>query len=59
MVNKALLSLAAVVLFAVFGTGVLVGMQVGGLGGSTPVEAGPQATETPAQTDTAGYNKLT
>jgi uncharacterized protein YkwD len=40
MVNKALLSLAAVVLFAVFGTGVLVGMQVGGVGGdASPVGA--------------------
>jgi len=44
MVNKALLSLAAVVLFAVFGTGVFVGMQVGGLGGGGPAEA--TATET-------------
>lgn len=54
MVNKALLSLGAVVLFAVFGTGVLVGMQVGGLGGGGPAEAtpetGPQATDTPGGT---------
>jgi len=42
MVNKAFLSLAAVVLFAVFGTGVFVGMQVGGLSGDAP---GPAATD--------------
>ena len=50
MVNKAFLSLAAVVLFAVFGTGVFVGMQVGGVTGDSPA-AGPQATDTPAQSD--------
>ncbi|MDS0258285.1 hypothetical protein NDI56_02540 [Haloarcula sp. S1CR25-12] len=41
MVNKAFLSLAAVVLFAVFGTGIFVGMQVGG-----PDVSGPPAAET-------------
>ncbi|WP_324661814.1 spore germination YkwD domain-containing protein [Haloarcula sediminis] len=55
MVNKALLSLAAVVLFAVFGTGVLVGMQVGGLGGGGPAETatetGSQAAGTPTGAD--------
>lgn len=55
MVNKAFLSLVAVALFAVFGTGVLVGMQVGSLGtggpAETPTEPGPQATGTPAGTD--------
>jgi|GEM_PF-2523570 uncharacterized protein YkwD len=58
MVNKAFLSLAAVVLFAVFGTGVFVGMQVGGLsdegpGGPDAGETGPQATDTSADTDAA------
>ncbi|WP_262176466.1 CAP domain-containing protein [Haloarcula laminariae] len=55
MVNKAVLSLAAIVLFAVFGTGVLVGTQIGGLGGGGPAEtateSGPQATATPAEGD--------
>ncbi|MBX0285699.1 CAP domain-containing protein [Haloarcula salinisoli] len=51
MVNKAFLSLAAVVLFAVFGTGVFVGMQVGGLSEEGP--DGPEASETsPETTDT-------
>ncbi|MDS0281524.1 CAP domain-containing protein [Haloarcula onubensis] len=51
MVNKAFLSLAAVVLFAVFGTGVFVGMQVGGAApGAT--DAGPQA-DTPDGTDSS------
>jgi len=57
MVNKAFLSLAAVVLFAVFGTGVFVGMQVGGFGddgpgGPTGTEAGQQGTPTAAATAT-------
>lgn len=55
MVNKALLTLAALVLFAVFGTGILVGMQVGGgLGGGpgeTATEPEPGATATPTGTD--------
>ena len=54
MVNKAFLSLAAVVLFAVFGTGVFVGMQVGGLGDEAPgqaTESGPQATGTATPAD--------
>lgn len=48
MVNKAFLSLAAVVLFAVFGTGVFVGMQVGGLSEADGV--GSEPTETSQQT---------
>lgn len=53
MVNKALLSLAAVVLFVVFGTGVFVGMLVGGPtgDGAGTADTGPQATATPAASD--------
>jgi len=42
-VNKAFLSLAAGVLFAVFSTGLLVGRQVGGLTDDAP---GPEANGT-------------
>lgn len=51
MVNKAFLALAAVVLFAVFGTGVFVGMQVGGLGGEGLADSEAQPTATSAQTE--------
>ncbi|PSP83166.1 CAP domain-containing protein [Halobacteriales archaeon QS_6_64_34] len=51
MVNKAFLSLTAVVLFAVFGIGVFVGMQVDGGPAGAP-DAGQGAIATPAGTDT-------
>ncbi|MFC6755745.1 MULTISPECIES: CAP domain-containing protein [Haloarcula] len=64
MVNKAFLSLAAVVLFAVFGTGVFVGMQVGGLseeGPDSPAasETSPQKTDTQATTTPSGSDSTT
>jgi len=43
MVNKALLSLIAVALFVVFGTGAFVGMQIGGSGSGPAAEPTPQA----------------
>jgi len=64
MVNKAFLSLAAVVLFAVFGTGVFVGTQVGGLSEEGPdspeaSEASPQPTDTQATTTPSGSDSPT
>jgi len=52
MVNKAFLSLAAVVLFAVFGTGIFVGMQVGGPAVDGPPTAETTETDEPAATPT-------
>jgi len=52
MANKALLSLAAVVLFVVFGLGVGVGMLIGGFGGGPgAADANPQTSDTPAASD--------
>lgn len=51
MVNKALLVLTAVVLFVTFGTGVLVGTQVGG--GLGAADTGSQASTTSPQSGSA------
>lgn len=64
MVNKAFLSLVGVVLFTVFGTGVFVGMQVGGLSDEGPgaqeaSETSTQTTDTQATTTPSGSDSTT